>query len=228
MQKVLVTIPARNEAASVGKVVGQVRAEVEGAGYECIVHVVDDASEDRTAEAARAAGATVFSNPSRLGLAAVFREEMRRALETDAGWVVHTDADGQYDARDIPALLDGLSGGADFVLGSRFLGSIDGMPRRNLLGNRALTWLVRRVTGRPISDAQSGLRAFTRQVAEVPTFGRFTYTQSQLIGASRRGFTIVETPIRFGPREHGSSRLIRWRFVAGLKMLADTARSAFA
>jgi len=228
MQKVLVTIPARNEARSVADVVRAVRVEVAAAGFECLVHVVDDASEDGTAEAARAAGATVFTIASSSGLAAVFREEMCHALGTDADWIVHIDADGQYEPSDVGALLEGLAAGADLVLGSRFRGDIAGMPWRNRLGNRALTWLVRRVTGRPISDAQSGLRAFTRAVAEVPIRGRFTYTQSQLVGVARRGFSIVEVPIRFGPREHGESRLIHGRLVAGTRMLLDTARSAFA
>jgi glycosyltransferase involved in cell wall biosynthesis len=225
---VVVTIPARNEECSVAEVVRGARGAVEGAGHECVVHVVDDASSDATAARAVAAGARVFPSSERAGLAGTFRREMTCALETDADWIVHLDADGQYVPQDIPALLGALAEGADLVLGSRFRGEIEGMPARNRIGNRVLTGLVRTVTRRPISDAQSGLRAFTRDVARLPIRGAFTYTQSQLISAARAGFEIHEVPIRFRPRAHGSSRLISSRPVAGVRMLLDLARSAWA
>lgn len=92
-----------------------------------LVLVVNDRSSDRTAEKAAHAGAFVFSNEINLGLAQTFQIEMKICLKLGADIIVHTGADGQYKAEEIPLLIEQVEKGNDLVLGSRFKGTIESM-----------------------------------------------------------------------------------------------------
>ena len=128
VDRLLVVVPAWNEAASVSGVVAEVRAAVPQA--ECLV--VDDGSSDDTAELARAAGARVLRLPYNLGVGGAMRAGFRYARDRGYSTVVQVDADGQHDPRDIPGLV-ALLDEDDIVIGSRFAG-VDGYgvrgPRR--------------------------------------------------------------------------------------------------
>ncbi len=206
--KVIVTIPAFNEEKTIGKVVGDVKRVMSQAKYDYSVIVVDDGSKDSTAETAKKAGANVYSHPRNLGLAETFRTEMAKCLENKADIIVHTDADGQYLAEDIPKLLAEIEKGYDLVLGSRFRGKIESMPLMKRFGNRAFSKVLSQITGVKISDGQTGLRAFTKEVAEKISFiSMHTYTQEQIIRAAKQKFRIAEVPVYFAKR-HDKSRLM--------------------
>lgn len=207
--KVVVTVPAYNEEKSIGQVVRDIRRVMDVGKYKYEVLVVNDGSRDRTAEVAKAAGAVVFSHPFNLGLAETYRTEMRKCLEMKADVVVHTDADGQYLAREIPDLLAPIvRGEADLVLGSRFKGKIEEMPWLKRWGNRAFSRVISKIIKFKVSDCQTGFRAFTRQVAEAITvISDHTYTQETIIRAVRHKFRIREVPVYFAKR-NGKSRLI--------------------
>ncbi|PIN75584.1 glycosyl transferase, partial [Candidatus Woesearchaeota archaeon CG10_big_fil_rev_8_21_14_0_10_47_5] len=115
--KVVVTIPAYNEEETIAGVVKAIQGVMKRSGYEFALLVVNDGSSDRTAELARAAGAVVVSHPRNRGLAEAFRTEMRECLRLGARVIVHTDADNQYGAKDIPRLIRKLNSGYDLVLG---------------------------------------------------------------------------------------------------------------
>jgi glycosyltransferase involved in cell wall biosynthesis len=158
--EVWVVLAAYNEA----RVIADVVADVRRAGHPVVV--VDDGSTDGTGAAAREAGAVVLEHPINLGQGAALQTALEYALSADAEFIVTFDADGQHRARDIPRLMEALlRGGADFVLGSRFLGDTLNMPpaRRRLL--QAATWFTRATTGLRITDAHNGLRAMTRRGA---------------------------------------------------------------
>ena len=123
--------------------------------------------------------------------------------------IVNTDADLQYNQQQIPALVAPvLAGEADLVLGSRFRGSIEYMPLQKKWGNRLSSWIVRRVSGLPISDAQTGFRAFSREAAlRMNIQSTYTYTQETILQAAAANLVVKEIPIEFRKRE-GSSRLI--------------------
>ena len=193
---VVVTIPAYNEARTIGKVIADIRAALDATNHRYSVLVVDDGSSDSTAEKAREMGAVVVSNKRNLGLALTFRREMRECLQLGADVIVHTDADGQYPARFVPVLLEKIEEGYDLVLGSRFRRSTQHMPFVNRLGNIAFAKIISSLTKTRITDSTTGFRAFTREVAErIDFINTFTYTQEQIIRATREGFQIAEIGI---------------------------------
>ena len=104
--KVVVTFPAHNEQDTVGIIVQEAHQVMTTHRYEFEVVVVDDGSTDNTAEVASQSGATVYSNPRRLGIAETFRVEIEKALSHGADIIVHMDSDGQHQATDIPKLID--------------------------------------------------------------------------------------------------------------------------
>lgn len=217
---VIVSIPAYNEELTISSVIRNIK-EVLGKhrNYNYRVLVVDDGSTDKTAELARKEGAIVHSHPRNYGLAEAFRTEIQQFLrmKPEAEVMVHTDADGQYRAEEIPLLLKKIEEGNDFVLGSRFKGRIEKMPLIKKLGNKAFSKVISQITRTNVSDAQSGFRAFTREVAEaIPIISGHTYTQEQVIRVIKNKFRMAEVPVYFAERK-GKSRLIRNPFEYAIK-----------
>lgn len=145
-----------------------------------------------------------------MGLARTFRDSVKEALKLGADIIVNTDADNQYDQKEIAKLLEPiLSGRADLVSGNRQVESLSHMPSSKKYGNLVGSFLLRLLTGTKVVDASSGFRAFTRQLAEkVHIFSTHTYTHEMLIAAYFREFVIEEVPVTFKKRTAGQSRLI--------------------
>jgi glycosyltransferase involved in cell wall biosynthesis len=146
---VTVLIPAFNEADSIGPVLAALRA---AAAWQEIL-VVDDGSSDGTAELARAAGARVITHPYNKGNGAAVKSGIRAAA---GDCILIMDGDGQHSAADALRLV-GWLGTYDLVVGARSPDGQASTPRR--LGNHALNWLASYLTGRPIPDLTSGMRA---------------------------------------------------------------------
>jgi glycosyltransferase involved in cell wall biosynthesis len=211
-KKVIITIPAFNEEKTIGKVINDIKKVMENSRYQYnyLILVVDDGSSDKTIEIATQAGAFVYSHKGNKGLAYTFQTEMEICLTLDAEIIVHTDADGQYRATEILKLVNEVEKGTDLVLGSRIKGTIEKMSAIKNFGNRAFALVISILIGKRIADTQTGFRAFTRKVAkEIPIISTHTYTQEQIIRASRHNFTIKEIPIYFAKRDDGESRLMK-------------------
>jgi glycosyltransferase involved in cell wall biosynthesis len=199
----LAIIPAFNEADHVGKVIAETRAQ----GLDVLV--IDDGSTDDTAAVAQAAGATVVRNTRNMGLGPTIRRGYQEALKTDADVIVQLDADGQYDPAEIPKLIQPIeSGAADMVLGSRLENLQYKMPFMKRLGNRAFSFVLRRLAHEDVQDGQTGFRAMRRQVLEkcLP-INEFSYTQEMIIRAAKEGFVIQSVPVHFYKRYDDESRL---------------------
>jgi glycosyltransferase involved in cell wall biosynthesis len=206
--KIVVTIPAYNEEKTIGLVINKIKEAMESNSYNYEILVVDDGSNDNIAEITKKAGAVIYSHPKNYGLAETFKTEIKKSLEMGADIIVHIDADNQYQPVEIPKLIKEINNGYDLVLGSRFKGKIESMPIIKRLGNKAFSKVISNISGLKISDAQTGFRAFTREVAEkVKITSNHTYTQEQIIRAIREKFRIKEIPIYFAKRD-GKSRLI--------------------
>lgn len=193
---IVISIPAFNEGKTIAKVVTEIKDVMGTTKYKYQVLVVDDGSTDDTKKKAEAAGAIVYSHPRNMGLAEVFKTEMQKCLELNPKIIVHTDADGQYYAKDIPRLIDEIGNGYDLVLGSRFdKGSYSGSWVRKI-GNIAFAKLFTSLLKVRITDTTTGLRAFTPEVALLPLINNFTYTQEQLIRAGKSKMRIKEVPVQ--------------------------------
>jgi len=216
--RVVVTIPALNEERTIGKVLSDVKEVMHVNKYSYKILVVDDGSSDATAEIARRSGAIVFSHPKTYGLAEAFRTEISQCLKLKPDIIIHFDADGQYRAEEIPSLIAKLKQGYDLVLGSRFLGTIESMSISKRVGNKIGSKVISGITGIRVTDALTGFRAFTREVAEqVQTTSNHTYTQEQIIRAVELKFRVAEVPIYFAIRRGSKSRLVKGFFDYALK-----------
>src|SRR5690348_6619366 len=169
-----VVIPAFNEGPVIGKVVMAVRALCHN------VVVVDDCSGDGTGAQALEAGATVLRHPINLGQGAALQTGIRYALLRGAGYIVTFDADGQHRPEDIRVLLDTqVKTGADVVLGSRFLGHAENIPRLRRMLLQVAVIYTRITSGVKLTDAHNGLRLLTRRAAE-----RIRISQDRMAHAS--------------------------------------------
>ncbi len=213
MKKIVVTIPAYNEEKTIAIVIKDIHSEMKKKAYNYKIIVVDDGSTDNTAKIAKKSGAKVFSHQTNMGLAETFRTEIDRCLDMKADMIVHTDADGQYRADEIHKLIKEIDKGYDLVLGSRFSGKIETMPFMKRLGNKAFSKVLSKLTKLKITDGQTGFRAFTKEVAEnIKIISTHTYTQEQIIRASRQRYRIKEVPIHFDRRIEGESKLMSGPF----------------
>jgi glycosyltransferase involved in cell wall biosynthesis len=210
--KLVVTIPALNEEATIARVVEGVPRKIAGV-EEVEVIVVNDGSTDRTAEEAARAGALVVTLHNRPGLGKVFGTGLERAMRRGADVIVNIDGDGQFNPADISKLIEPiLEGEADFVTCSRFADPElrPTMPPVKYWGNRAVTRMINWVCGGTrFTDVSCGFRAFNREAAyRLTLFGRFTYTQETFIDLFSKGLRMAEVPLRVrGVREHGTSRI---------------------
>ncbi len=189
---VWVVMAAYNEA----RVIAGVVADARTSGHRVVV--VDDGSKDSTADAAASAGAIVVRHPINLGQGAGLQTGIDFALAQGAEIIVTFDADGQHRATDIAALIDTLkTHGADFALGSRFLGSSANLPPSRRLLLRAATWFTRVTTGLDITDSHNGLRAMTRRGAASIHLrqNRMAHASEILHQVATSGLKYVETPV---------------------------------
>ncbi|CAA9444920.1 MAG: Glycosyltransferase [uncultured Rubrobacteraceae bacterium] len=214
MRTVAVVIPAKDEEATIGELLDGI-ARVSVPGHDLRPIVVDDGSVDRTAEIARLRGALLVTHPENRGLGAAVRTGLRVAVEAGARAVAYLDADLEYSPEDIPRLLEPIfAGRADYVLGSRFLGGVRGMRLYRRVGNHAFTALLSALTGRKITDGQTGMRAFSREAAESAEIVHdYNYAQVLTLDLLRKNFRLEEVPIRYKVRQHGES-FIRWSYPA--------------
>jgi uncharacterized membrane protein YbhN (UPF0104 family) len=202
---VMLFMPAHNELGSVEAVVGRTPALVAGRKVLCVV--IDDGSTDGTAAAARAAGAEVIEMGTNQGLGAAVRRGLQHSVDRGAAAVAFCDADGEYAPEELEVLMAPiLEGRADYVVGSRFRGQIARMLPHRRFGNKVLTLMLRIVTRKPISDGQSGYRAFSRAcAARAEVIHDFNYAQVLTIDLLAKGFVYEEVPISYSFRESGSS-----------------------
>jgi glycosyltransferase involved in cell wall biosynthesis len=207
--KLIIQIPCYNEAAHLSATVGDLPRAIPGID-EIEVLVVDDGSNDGTADVARELGVHVVRLPSNRGLAHAFMAGIDAALSRGADVIINTDADNQYSGASAVALLAPiLAGTADFVVGARPISEIDWFSPVKKLLQRLGSWVVRWLSGTTVTDATSGFRAMSREAAlELNVFSRYTYTLETIVQAAQRRLRVVSVPISVNPTTR-ESRLVR-------------------
>lgn len=196
--KLIIQIPCFNEESTLAITLAALPRAVSGCDVvEWLI--VDDGSTDETAALASRLGVDhVIRHPVNRGLAAAFMTGLDASVGAGADVIVNTDADNQYDARDIETIVRPiLDGSAEFVIGARPIEStlhFSWLKRRlQALGS----WVVRLASRTSVADAPSGFRALTRDVAlRLNVFNSYTYTLETIIQAGRSHIRVVSVPIR--------------------------------
>lgn len=203
----LVIVPAFNEEAAIGAVIGEIRETVP----DVPVLVVDDCSADATVQAARNAGAEVMSLPHHLGLGGAVQAGYRLAFELGYQYVIRIDGDGQHDPRYIPKIFDALrSSGCEMVIGSRFMdGEFEPSSFLRGLGIRFFRLVLRPILGKPVRDPTSGFVGVNRDALQV--FSKsfpLEYPEIEtLVVLQRKAFRFFEVPCEMRPRMAGRSTI---------------------
>lgn len=223
MKKLVITIPAYNEEKAISGLLERIPQKIEGV-EEIAVLIINDGSTDRTGKIAEEKGAQVIQHPHNMGLGVSFQEGIEKALRMGADVILNIDADGQFDPQDIPKLVKPvMNGDAECVTASRFISSKlkPKMSRTKKMGNKVMSFIISRITGKKYYDVSCGFRAYSREAAlKMNLFGRFTYTQETFIDLAAKDIPILEVPVKVkGEREHGESKISSNLFKYGLYTL---------
>jgi glycosyltransferase involved in cell wall biosynthesis len=196
--KLIIQIPCFNEAEQLPATLADLPRSLPGIDtVEWLI--VDDGSSDATIDVARACGVDhVVRLPNHKGLAAAFQAGVDACLKLGADLIVNTDADNQYEADDIPALLAPiLDGKADLVIGDRQVETIRHFSRSKKRLQALGSLVVRRASQTDVPDATSGFRAYNREAAlQVQVVSKFTYTLETIIQAGKMSVAVAHVPVR--------------------------------
>jgi len=222
-----VVIPAYNEEHSIGFLLQRTHDVLrkEGLPYEIIV--VNDGSTDKTAEIAKEYNVLLVNNEKNLGKGGSLRTGFKHAK---GKLIITMDADGSHQPEDLPYLISPiLKGDADAVFGSRFVNGKgkDTTSKLHLFGNAILNFVILLLTGKQISDSQSGFRAFTRDILKKITLtsSRYEIESEMLIKILDRKFRFIEIPINCKKRMSGSTKINS--FSDGFKILKAILKAKF-
>ena len=210
MRKLLIQIPCYNEEQTLPRTLADLPRQVPGFDHvEWLI--IDDGSTDRTVEVARQAGVDhVVSLPRNQGLARAFTAGLEACLKAGADVIVNTDADNQYDAAGIPALVAPiLAGRAQIVIGERPIMNVREFSLVKKLLQRLGSAVVKMASNTRVPDAPSGFRAMHAEAAlRLCVFNDYTYTLETIIQAGRKNIAIASVPIAVNGATR-PSRLVR-------------------
>jgi glycosyltransferase involved in cell wall biosynthesis len=210
MTRLVIQIPCLNEEETIGLTIKDLPRKITGIDHIDLL-VINDGSEDNTAQAALNAGAQhVISHTSNRGLAAAYISGLEKALRLGADIIVNTDADNQYRGSDIERLVQPiLRGEADITIGSRPIEQVAHFSRTKKILQRFGSLMVRWISGTSVIDATSGFRAVSREAARhLFVYNRYTYTIETIIQAGQQNLKIVSVPISTN-KDLRRSRLIK-------------------
>ncbi len=208
--RVSVVIPAFNEEAAVGAEVENIRQTLQRSGIVHEIIVVDDGSQDRTADNAVAAGARVLRHLNNRGYGASLKTGI---IAAKYEMIAITDADGTYPAEQIPVLLEKLRT-ADMAVGAR-VGSNVNIPLVRKPAKLVLGWFAARIAGRRIPDLNSGLRVFRRELAMqyFPVLSnKFSFTSTITLALLADDYSVIYHPIDYYARV-GKSKIVPRHFM---------------
>jgi glycosyltransferase involved in cell wall biosynthesis len=200
--KLIIQIPCLDEEKTLPVTLADLPRELPG--FDVVEWlVIDDGSTDRTIEVARAHGVDhIVRLTNNKGLAAGFQAGLDAALKLGADVIVNTDADNQYDGRDIAKLVAPIvAGDADMVVGDRQVMTIEHFSPAKKALQRLGSWVVRQASQTTVPDTTSGFRAYNREAAiAMQVVSRFTYTLETIIQAGKMTVAIDHVPVRTNPK----------------------------
>jgi glycosyltransferase involved in cell wall biosynthesis len=196
--KLVIQIPCYNEEETLGITLSALPRQVPGIDkVEWLI--VNDGSSDDTVGVARKHGVDhIVDLGSHQGLARGFMAGLDGCLRSGADIIVNTDADNQYNADDIPKLVEPiLRGEAEIVVGTRPIAEIEHFSPLKKMLQKLGSWVVRIASRTEVTDAPSGFRAMSRKAAmQLNVFSQYTYTLETIIQAGQKNMIIMSVPIR--------------------------------
>jgi glycosyltransferase involved in cell wall biosynthesis len=202
-----VVIPAYNEEKTIGDVVSNAISTMDSVGLPYEIIVVDDGSTDSTKMIASKYKAIILSNGRNRGKGYALRKGF---LHAQGDIIVTMDADGAHKAKEIPDLISPLFNGVDIAAGSRFLGhGKDSIKKLHRFGNFMFNFTITVMTGKRVTDSQSGFRAFKRHVLESFNLESLGYSiETEItVKSLKNGFVFREKPITCEKRRYDVSKL---------------------
>jgi glycosyltransferase involved in cell wall biosynthesis len=214
--KLIVISICKDEEKTIGEVLDLIPKKIEG--IDVIEKlVIDDGSSDNTAKVAHEHGAVVIKNGRQKRLAYSFQKAVEYALENGADITVNIDGDNQFDASEIPLLVNPIvEGRADFVAADRFTDpktgkyrEIENMPKSKYIGNILGAWVVSKMSGQKFKDVTCGFRAYSREaLLHVNINNKFTYTQETFQVIAAKNLNILNVPVSIKYFKGRKSRVV--------------------
>lgn len=201
--QISVLIPAYNEEVALPNVIFRTLSVLDAIEQPYELLVVDDGSEDKTAEVAESAGATVVKHPYNIGNGASVKTAIRHAR---GSILVMMDGDGQHNPEDIPRLLEKIEQ-YDLVVGARDSESQTDFHRD--MANQFYNWFASYICGRKVDDLTSGFRAVKGNIARSFVYllpNTFSYPTTLTLATVRSGYSLIYVPIST-PRRIGKSKI---------------------
>jgi len=216
MIKLVIQIPCFNEAQTLALTIDDLPREIPGVDVVEFL-VIDDGSSDDTSKVARQLGVHhVVRHLRNKGLAAAFKTGLEASLSLQADIIVNTDADNQYQAADIPKLIEPiLAGRAELVVGDRGVGSLPDFSYFKRQLQKLGSWVIDKASGLHTPDATSGFRALSKNAAmHTMVLSGYSYTLESLIQAGANGISVEFVPVGVNPQSR-PSRLMKsmWQYV---------------
>ena len=211
--KITVGIPAFNEEKNIASIISRLK------DFTDSIVVCDDGSSDMTAKIAEDMGAILVKHPKNLGYGAAIRTIFLKAKDLESDVLVTLDGDGQHQIMDVEKILKPIEKNqADIVIGSRFLDKKSDVPKYREYGINVITKVTNVTIKDKLTDAQSGLRAYSKKILSeiTPSDSGMGISTEILIKSSSKGLKIVEVPITISyagetsthnPVSHGTSVL---------------------
>lgn len=188
--RIVVAMPAYNEEKYIGSIILQARQ------HASEVIVVDDGSTDNTVKVSQLAGATVIKHLENQGYGAAIQDILIQAKKRNPAVLVILDADSQHDPEEIPVLVEAVFQGSDLVIGSRKIPR-DNIPAYRRIGQKVISYLSRSLSGKKLSDTESGFRAYSSRALDVlePKEKGMAVSAEIISEATKKGLKITEVPV---------------------------------
>lgn len=202
MGKVLIVVPAYNEAENIEKTINDI---INNTKQDYII--VDDCSKDNTYEICKKNGYNVLHLPINYGLTSGVQIGFKYALEKNYDAMIQFDGDGQHMAKYIDKMVDELEKGYDIVIGSRFVDEKKPFSAR-MMGSRLISFLIKFTTREKINDPTSGMRMFSKTIFdEFANQRNYPPEPDMLAYMLKKGKKIKEVQVEMREREFGESYL---------------------
>lgn len=201
--KVLIIIPAYNEAQNIEKTVKDV---TENTNYDYII--INDCSKDKTKEVCEKNNFNMLSLPINYGLTSGIQLGMKYAYKNNYDVAIQFDGDGQHQAKYLKKLVEKIeNNSADIVIGSRFVEEKKPFSTR-MIGSRLIAFIIKLTTGKTIKDPTSGMRAYNKKaIQEFIRNMSLTPEPDTLVYMMKKGLKIEEVQVEMKDREFGESYL---------------------